>query len=57
MDKTLAILKALLGTIGDVTLSEAMTWLEVKDNAEHLLKEGHLGDIGEDSKPEKASSL
>ncbi len=41
MDKTLSILKAVMETIGDVTLSEAVTWLEVKENAEQLLADGH----------------
>lgn len=41
MEKSLAILKALMGVVGDVTLSEAITWLKVKENAERLLAEGH----------------
>jgi len=43
MDKTIAILHALMKTVGDITLSEAVTWLEVKENAERLLAEGHIG--------------
>lgn len=41
MDKTLEIIKALMGVIGDVTLSQAVSWLEVEENAKRLLAEGH----------------
>jgi hypothetical protein len=35
-----------MGIVGDLTLSEAISWLEVKENAEKLLAEGH-GDEAE----------
>lgn len=41
MDKALPILTALLKIAGDLTLSEAITWVEVKENADKLLAEGH----------------
>lgn len=47
MDKTIAILNALMNAVGDVTLSEAVSWLEVKENAERLLAEGHGDDTEE----------
>jgi hypothetical protein len=37
-------LQQLLNLIGNVTLSEAVTWLEVEENAERLRKEGHEED-------------
>lgn len=47
MDKTIAILNALMRAVGDVTLSEAVSWLEVKENAERLLAEGHEDEDGD----------
>lgn len=41
MEKTIAILKAVMQAAGDMTVSEAIAWLEVKENAERLLNEGH----------------
>ncbi|MEQ1644228.1 MAG: hypothetical protein ABL959_12345 [Pyrinomonadaceae bacterium] len=41
MEKGIALLNALMKAAGDITLSEAVTWLEVKENAERLLAEGH----------------
>lgn len=37
----LAALNKLLTIVGDVKLSEAKTWIEVKANAEELREEGH----------------
>lgn len=34
-------LQQLLQVAGNITLSEAVTWLEVKENAEALKAEGH----------------
>lgn len=34
-------INALIAIIGDVRLSEVVAWLEVKENAESLLAEGH----------------
>lgn len=45
--KLLETLKALLGLVGDVTLSEAVSWLEVEENAEKLKAEGHEGETPE----------
>lgn len=44
MEKTIALLAAVMKLAGDLTLSEAITWLEVEENAERLLKEGHEED-------------
>ncbi len=35
------ILRILIDTLGDVTLSEAKTWVDVEENAKNLLLEGH----------------
>ncbi len=41
MDKTLKLLQALMGAAGDILLSDAITWVQVEENAEKLLAEGH----------------
>jgi len=40
----LEIVNKLLTIVGDLSLSEAKTWLEVKANAEDLKAEGHEGE-------------
>jgi hypothetical protein len=44
MEKNIEFLKKLIDVIGNVTLSEAATWLEVEENAERLRAEGHEAD-------------
>jgi triphosphoribosyl-dephospho-CoA synthetase len=41
MKEYLEMLNKLLTILGDVTISEAKTWVEVKANAEDLRAEGH----------------
>jgi hypothetical protein len=41
----LELLNRLIAIVGDaITLAEAKTWLEVKENAERLRQEGHVAD-------------
>jgi hypothetical protein len=40
-NKIIQILNALITELGDVTLSEAVTWAQVEENAQKLLAEGH----------------
>lgn len=41
----LALITKLIAEVGGaMTLAEAKTWLEVEENAERLLAEGHEGD-------------
>jgi hypothetical protein len=49
MEKSLKLLNAVMNAIGDVTLSEAITWLEVEENAERLVAEGHEADDNENA--------
>lgn len=45
MEETLKKIRALIAiTSAAMTLGEAVTWLEVKENAERLLAEGHESD-------------
>jgi glucokinase len=49
MNEFLERLNALIAIVGaGMTLGEAMTWLEVKENAERLRAEGHETDIPTD---------
>lgn len=41
MEKTIELIDTLIKLAGDVTLSEAKTWLQVEENAEALKAEGH----------------
>lgn len=41
MEEFIAKLKKLIEIAGNITLSEAVTWAEVKENAEALKAEGH----------------
>ena len=43
-------LKTLMRILGNVRLDTAVSWLEVKENAEHLRAEGH------DTEPEEGSN-
>lgn len=45
MEKTIETLNAIIGIIGaTATLQDAVNWLQVEENAERLLKEGHEND-------------
>lgn len=39
--KAIEIAKKLITIVGDVKISEAVTWLDVQRNAEELRQEGH----------------
>lgn len=42
--ETLELINKLIAILGDVTLSEAKSFVEVKENAERLRAEGHEND-------------
>jgi hypothetical protein len=44
MEKVIEILEMVITIIGDVKLSQAVSWLRVKENAESLRAEGHESD-------------
>lgn len=41
MNENLELLRKLISILGNVSLEDAATWLEVKENAAALLAEGH----------------
>lgn len=50
MEETIKNIKALIGIAGAaMTLGDAVTWLEVEENAERLLAAGHTEDASEDA--------
>ena len=41
MNENLELLRKLISILGNVSLEDAVTWLEVEENAANLLAEGH----------------